>query len=270
MGHLGFGITQSEEYMEVYQKFMKKYDAGGPIEEITREILNEYGKACAKNDDYSMHGVYFALARAQWMCGALSPDMYQKVWEIVISGQNMLEFEKANGEKKALESRKKSLEKFLHALEKPRSTVRKRRPPAKQRELPSVAVGDVLAYRWKGKDRILVVLDYVEFGKWKPMLFGCLLSKEYPEIPDMESLLEEPVSFWGIYDANSFLPKSQVRIIGNLKVPPQRYKALFGNTLVYGERSDFSREVQPERPTLTLQELLFSKNYQEIRKITHT
>ena len=90
---MGFGITQSEEYMEVYQKFMKKYDAGGPIEEITREILNEYGKACAKIDDYSMHGVYFALARAQWMCGALSPDMYQKVREIVISGQNMLEFE---------------------------------------------------------------------------------------------------------------------------------------------------------------------------------
>lgn len=267
---MGFGITQSEEYMEVYQKFMKRYDAGDSIEGITQEILQEYQNLCAEENNYSMHGVYFALARAQWMCGALSPEIYQKVWEIVVSGQNMLEFEKANGEKKALESRKKSLEKFLHALEKPRSTVRKRRPPAKQRELPSVAVGDVLAYHWKGKDKILVILDYVEFGKWKPMLFGCLLSKEYPEIPDMESLLEEPVSFWGIYNANSFLPKSQVRVIGKIKVPPQRYKTLFGNTLVYGERSDFSKKVQVERPTLTLRELLFSKNYQEIRKITHT
>ncbi len=149
---MGFGITQSEEYMEVYQKFMKKYDAGVPIEEITREILNEYGKACAKIDDYSIHGVYFALARAQWMCGALSPDMYQKVREIVISGQNMLEFEKANGEKKSFgKAGKKAWKNFCIVWKSHVLQCEKRRPPAKQRELPSVAVGDVLAYRWKGK-----------------------------------------------------------------------------------------------------------------------
>ncbi len=268
MGSRGFGITQSEEYVEIYRRFMKEYDAGSEVKDISQQILKEYAGIYAE-DTYILHSVYFAIARAQWMCGALSPDIDKKVKEFILSGQNIQEFEKFNHDKKAIESRKKSLEKFLECLEQPRRVPRKRHPPVKKRQLPPAAVGDVLAYRWKGKEKVLIILDYVEFGKWKPMLFCCILGKEFEKLPEIDSLLSETVVFWGIYDADSFLPKSQVRIIGKLMVPPQRYKTLFGNTLVYGERADFCKEVNAEHKSLTLKELLFSTNYQEIRKLTH-
>ena len=42
MGCWGMGITQSDEYCEIYERFMVEYDEGKPLAEIKQDILEEY------------------------------------------------------------------------------------------------------------------------------------------------------------------------------------------------------------------------------------
>jgi hypothetical protein len=62
-----------------------------------------------------------------------------------------------------------------------------------------------------------------------------------------------------MYDAKAFLPASKIRLIGNLRVPPNKYAELFGNALVIGCRDDFFTSERYKR-SMTLKELLDAKN----------
>ena len=42
MGCWGMGITQSDEFCEVYDRFLEEYDQGKTVVEITEKILSEY------------------------------------------------------------------------------------------------------------------------------------------------------------------------------------------------------------------------------------
>ena len=42
MGCWGMGITQSDEYCEIYERFMEEYDEGKPLADIKADILEEY------------------------------------------------------------------------------------------------------------------------------------------------------------------------------------------------------------------------------------
>ena len=88
MGVWGAGLTQSDEYCEVYDSFMEKYDAGESVDTITDEILDGYLSEFDA-DDGILHDVYFALAKCQWMCGALSDTIMATVKEIIQKGKNL-------------------------------------------------------------------------------------------------------------------------------------------------------------------------------------
>ena len=75
MGCWGMGIAQTDEFCEVYDDFMERYDEGKEPAEISEEILAEYHKEFDDSDGV-MHDVYFALAKAEWMCGALSERIF--------------------------------------------------------------------------------------------------------------------------------------------------------------------------------------------------
>ena len=86
MGVWGTGLTQSDEFCEVYDSFMEKYDAGESIDVITDEILNGYlSEFDAENG--ILHDVYFALAKCQWMCGALSESVMNTVKDVIQNGK---------------------------------------------------------------------------------------------------------------------------------------------------------------------------------------
>lgn len=67
MGCWGMGLTQSDEFCEIYDRFMDRYNNGDEVSTITEEILAEYHSEFS-DDDGIMHDVYFALAKAEWMC----------------------------------------------------------------------------------------------------------------------------------------------------------------------------------------------------------
>ena len=145
MGVWGAGLTQSDEYCEVYDSFMEKYDAGESVDTITDEILDGYLSEFDA-DDGILHDVYFALAKSQWMCGALSDTIMATVKEIIQKGKNLAFLEELDADDRFLRDRKKNLDKFLLSLETPRKTPRKRKTPPKERHLPPANIGDVFSY----------------------------------------------------------------------------------------------------------------------------
>lgn len=258
MGVWGAGLTQSDEYCEVYDSFMEKYDAGETVEAITVAILNEYLSEFDDNDGI-LHDVYFALAKCQWMCGEISDALMNTVKDIIQSGKNLAFLKELDADERFLRDRKKHLDKFLLSLETPRKTPRKRKIPPKERFLPPANIGDVFSYKDEAGLRILVVLDYWDKTKWCEGYFCCILDQEYQVQPDSNELLAEKIGQIGMYDAKTFLPASKIRLIGSLRIPPNKYEELFGNSLLIGCREDFYTSKRPTQ-TMTLEELLNAKN----------
>ena len=258
MGVWGSGVTQSDEYCGVYETFMEQYDAGGAVEAITDEILKGYLSEFDAGDGV-LHDVYFALAKCQWMCGALSDALLNTVKDIIQTGKN-LEFLKAlEADDRFLRSRQKSLDKFLSSLETPRNTPRKRKSPPRERPLPPANTGDVFSYKGESGLRIFVVLDAWDDTKWCEGYFCCILDREFRDTPDVNRLASERVGRIGMYDSKALLPASKIRLIGNLKSPPNKYEELFGNELLLGCREDF-HDTKPSESAMTLADLLDAKD----------
>lgn len=258
MGVWGAGLTQSDEYCEVYDSFMEKYDAGESVDTITDEILDGYLSEFDA-DDGILHDVYFALAKCQWMCGALSDTIMATVKEIIQKGKNLEFLEELEADDHFLRDRKKNLDKFLLSLETPRKSPRKRKLPPKEKPLPPANIGDVFSFKGEAGLRIAVVLDSWDKTQWCEGYFCCILDKEYQAKPDLNELVLERIGQLGMYDAKTFLPASKIRFVGNLSVPPNKYEELFGNALLIGSREDFYTSKRTKQ-SMTLEELLNAKN----------
>ena len=106
MGCWGMGITQSDEYCEIYERFMEEYDEGKPIADIKADILDEYLEEFDA-DDGVLHDVYFALGKAEWMCGGISNEILEKIKQIIESGSNIAFYRELEATEKDLKQRKK-------------------------------------------------------------------------------------------------------------------------------------------------------------------
>lgn len=258
MGVWGAGLTQSDEYCEVYDSFMEKYDSGDSVEAITDGILKEYLSEFDSNDGI-LHDVYFALAKCQWMCGSLSSTIMGIVKDIIQNGKNLEFLKELDADDRFLRDRKKNLDKFLISLETPRKTARKRKTPPKERHLPPANIGDVFSYKCDTGLRVVAILDFVDKTQWCDGYFCCIFDKEYLYKPHITELLTEKIREVGVYDAEAFLPASKIRLVGNLKIPPNKYVELFGTSILLGCRDDFYSYKHPKQ-VMTLEELLNTKN----------
>lgn len=222
MGCWGMGITQSDEYCEIYERFMEEYDEGKPVKDITGDILEEY-LAEFEAEDGILHDVYFALAKAQWMCGGAQSEIMEKVRSIIHSGANLDFLRELEADERDLKQRKRNLDKFLSGLEIPRATVRKRKkpenayiPPKKHPPLPPVRLGNVVVYPVNGGWRALLVIQIQtdrELGKsaacfvWNPV---------FDHIPSMEALWRTPGLVFGRIGGEAF-PK-EIQVIDTIPV----------------------------------------------------
>ena len=80
--------------------------------DITATILAEY-RAEFDDDDGVMHDVYFALAKAEWMCCEQSDYVLNRVTKIIKSGANIEFYRELEATEKDLKVRERNLEKFL-------------------------------------------------------------------------------------------------------------------------------------------------------------
>lgn len=204
------GITQSDEFCEVYEQFMEHYDDGMSVGEITASILRNYLDEF-HDDDPVMHNVYFALAKAEWMCGCQSADVLDRVRRIILSGADLDFYRELDASESEIKTRKKNLDKFLSSLESPRATPRKRSPKP-QFISAEPHKGMVFWYKCKGSIYGGLVLDVVGHD-------GLLVA--LTELLSRPPMCTDDVLDAAVYTTawfNSLLPPKRVHYVGDVVV----------------------------------------------------
>lgn len=221
MGCWGMGVTQSDEFGEVYDRFMEEYDEGKPVSDITKDILEEYLEEF-ESDDGVLHDVYFALGKAEWMCGGISDEIFEKIKRIVEAGENIAFYRELEATEQDLKMRKKNLEKFLHNLSVPRGKVKKRKVPEEKYvskesgnlSLAKVKRYDIYAYKNDGKYRAFALIERTKIDSCTAV-FVYAWRAVFEEIPTIEQLLKEYIKPVGWFENKTFPDMEKLTLIGN-------------------------------------------------------
>ncbi len=247
MGRWGMGLTQSDEFLEIYDLFMSEYDEGKPVSEITDGILNKYHKEFDDTDGI-MHDVYFALAKAEWMCGVQSDKILARVKSIIDSGVNLDFLRTLEASEKDLRERERLLQQFFSKINVPRKASRKRqRPKDALKELPEYHIGEYCGYKYNEGYRIFVVLDCKKPTGFREMMFCAILNRTFSakEMRNID-ILHEKVLLHACFAGEDFPGKTTVKKIGEISVPNDiQWKLLGENGIIFGSKKLFKSEKMP-------------------------
>lgn len=216
----GMGITQSDEFQEVYDRFLEEYDQGKDVSAIKKDIFEDYLMQFDA-DDAVLHDVYFAIGKAEWMCGGISAEILDKIAKIIETGDNIAFLRELEASEKDLRLRKKNLESFLFKLSTPRSTARKRRTPpekytapAPKPKLPLFKKGDIFAYKVKDKYRILCFISRGPF--YATYAAYCYVwTTLYGELPSTEALADGDIMPLGYFTVENMPDMKSFLYLGN-------------------------------------------------------
>lgn len=242
MGCWGMGMAQSDEFCEIYERFMERYNNGDEVSAITDGILKEYHSEFS-DDDGVLHDVYFALAKAEWMCCSQSKKILDRVKEIIDSGANINFYRELEATEKDLKIRQKNLEKFWVSLQTPRAKPRQRRidPLDRIKELPPVQPGECYAYKHEDGYRILVILDrFKKPGLLEQIRVGVLKNT----FPTRQANIEtEKIAYIADYIGIEFLGKSNLYKLPAIDLAPDFGKKIPSHYVSwYGSKKDFHKE----------------------------
>ena len=245
MGCWGMGMTQSDEFCEIYHEFMDSYNEGKAVAEITAAILAEY-HAEFDDDDGVMHDVYFALAKAEWMCCEQSEPVLNRVKEIIESGANIEFYRELEASEQDLRTRRKNLEKFWDSLQTPRTKPRQRRidPLDREKDLPPLEVGDCCRYKYGDGYRVFVVLGFNRAPGFRDMM-RCGIFQETYSAAELKTVnfLNEPLHSITCYLGEELLAPSSIKKIASISVPEGRFTTSHdGFQVKQGHKKDFKAE----------------------------
>ncbi len=210
MGVWGMGITQSDSFCEVYDAFMERYNEGESTAAITADIVAAYRKDFDDGDPI-LHDVFFALAKAEWMCAAQSAPLVEKVTQIITSGANLAFYSQLGASAADLKLRQRSLEKFLEKLQTPRPSAKKR-TPAPKNQTATAEKGLVFWYRSQNSVYGALVLDIVK-RDW--ILLA--LSQPLCSVPQSaDEVLAAPA--YTVVWATALLPSNRTHRLGTVAV----------------------------------------------------
>lgn len=141
MGAWGPAILSDDLTKDVHSYYMEWYDDGKDHTTIRTELELKFNESIVE-DTGEAHLFWLALAKAQWVCGVLQPDVKSRVEQIISTGDGLDVWEE-QGEK-LLAKRKAVLDTFLKQISTPRKKPRKRYKPPKPVQ-PIFQAGDCLA-----------------------------------------------------------------------------------------------------------------------------
>ena len=220
MGCWGMGITQSDEYCEIYERFMEEYDEGKPIADIKADILDEYLEEFDAGDGV-LHDVYFALGKAEWMCGGISDEIFEKISKIIQTDANIAFYRELEATEKDLKLRKKNLDKFLISLSTARGKTKKRKIPVEKYikiekpKLPSFHCCDVFSYNAHGKYRLVCFVTREKFCNTYAS-YCYAFAKLYEQPPPLDDLWNEYIIPLGYFTVANFPAIEKFELIGNM------------------------------------------------------
>ncbi len=259
MGCWGMGMAQSDEFCENYDNFMEEYDNGMAVAEITAGILAKYHAEFDDNDGI-MHDVYFALAKAEWMCCEQSELALNRVNEIIESGANIEFYRELEATEKDLIVRQRNLEKFLTMIQTPREKPRKRKrsAPPVEKIFPPLEIGDCFAYKYDSGYRVMCILERFKLnGKRERVtvvIFNGIYSAGELKTADFS---QEVIGIMFTVTADDFLGGSVIKKIAHITVTPKSRERLLGVTTYMHEIKSIFRKDIKNSLGISLNEFLY-------------
>lgn len=127
MGAWGTAISSNDTYADAYAEFFDLYDEGLSVSEISIKLISSFSETVGDPDD--ANNFWFALAKAQWECKELDPELLTRIEGIVESGSDIAAWKRLDATDADLKKRAAALAKFLAKLrsEKPKARNRKKR-----------------------------------------------------------------------------------------------------------------------------------------------
>ena len=125
MGTWGTGISSNDVYEDINYFFFELYNEGLAVDEITDRLIQENKELIESHED--QNNFWLTLAKCQWECKSLNPDIYQRIKKIVESDIDIDLWRELDASKSDLTKRKKVLADFLTKISIEKKTVRKRK-----------------------------------------------------------------------------------------------------------------------------------------------
>lgn len=126
MGTWGTAISSNDTYADIYSEFTELYNDGMNVPEITAKLISEYPDII--NDPEDSNNFWFAIAKAQWDYKQADTAIFNKVKDIIKSGNDLAVWKNLGANEKDIAKRQIVLTKFLETLEseKPKAKARKK------------------------------------------------------------------------------------------------------------------------------------------------
>lgn len=127
MGACGTSISSNDTYADIYETFFDLYNDGEEVEAISKKLIGDNEEIINDQDD--CNNFWFALAKAQWECRQLDPQILALIRDIVESESDLEAWRRLDAEEKDIKKRKVILAKFLVDLQtdRPKAKARKKR-----------------------------------------------------------------------------------------------------------------------------------------------
>lgn len=124
MGTWGNGILSDDFARDVYDEYLERYNAGDEHSTIFDALKKHFQVGFHDSDDGPLF--WLAVAKAQWDCGALDPQVYARVQTIVTHGEGLDRWREQGSA--GLTKRQRALTTFLEKLGTPNPRPRRRHP----------------------------------------------------------------------------------------------------------------------------------------------
>ncbi len=215
MGVWGMGLTQSDEFMDVYDQFVEEYNNGKEADTIASEVFVEYRKEFDA-DDGVLHDVYFAIAKAQWERGELQPDIFDRVRKIITSGDNVKFYEELDATASDLKKRTQILNDFLAKISAPPEKLKRRKKPSIPRPYP-LSKGDVFVYQTFNGYGCGVVFEVLSYDCFQIGLIA-ISEAVHATQPTVDAVLDSYPFTLAWFEPRQVLPKKSMSMIGNVEI----------------------------------------------------
>lgn len=167
MGTWGNAISSNDTYADVYSDFFELYNAGRDLSAISEKLIKDYRETIVLSED--ANNFWFALAKAQWECKQLNPDVLDRVRDIVESGSDIEVWRQLDADEKDIKKRKVYLNKFLADIEIEKPKARARKKKTIKILQPLFEKGDCLTFKLEnGNYGGIVILEAIkdtEYGQ---------------------------------------------------------------------------------------------------------
>jgi len=160
MSYWGYGIKQSDEFSDVYDRFFELYKDDAKAMDVYKVVFEEYMDDCSEEENFPyLYTAYYALAYCLWECGEKDEALWSKIKDIIDSGVDIKFWQDSDSEH-STEKRQKALIGFWERINSVPQKIKKPKRPQNKRE-PSLHKGDLYAYKCDEGYRVALVLDYV-------------------------------------------------------------------------------------------------------------